>query len=117
MIIVCYHQHHRHRYCRRYHHHRYCRRYHHQCYPHQHHHRRYCRRYCRQLGWALALLPRTPQGARAELTLPLPTRPFPIETTVEFRSQPSHPDEHSTTALQHQLRRELYLLTRRHSGN
>ena len=57
------------------------------------------------------------QGIRAELTLPLPTRPFPIETTVEFRSQPSHPDEHSTTALQHQLRRELYLLTRRHSGN
>lgn len=43
--------------------------------------------------------------------------PLPIETTVEFRSQPSHPDEHSTTALQHQLRRELYLLTRRHSGN
>ena len=76
-----------------------------------------CRRYCRQLGWELALLPRTPQGVRAELTLPLPTRPFPIETTVEFRSQPSHPDEHSTTALQHQLRRELYLLTRRHSGN
>ncbi|PDX85922.1 hypothetical protein CHR60_12955 [Faecalibacterium prausnitzii] len=76
-----------------------------------------CRRYCRQLGWALALLPRTPQGVRAELTLPLPTRPFPIETTVEFRSQPSHPDEHSTTALQHQLRRELYLLTRRHAGN
>ena len=68
-------------------------------------------------GWELALLPRTPQGVRAELTLPLPTRPFPIETTVEFRSQPSHPDEHSTTALQHQLRRELYLLTRRHSGN
>lgn len=76
-----------------------------------------CRRYCRQLGWALALLPRTPQGVRAELTLPLPTRPFPIETTVEFRSQPSHSDEHSTTALQHQLRRELYLFTRRHSGN
>lgn len=76
-----------------------------------------CRRYCRQLGWELALLPRTPQGVRAELTLPLPTRPFPIETTVEFRSQPSHPDEHSTTALQHQLRRELYLLTRRHAGN
>ena len=41
-----------------------------------------CRRYCRQLGWELALLPRTPQGVRAELTLPLPTRPFPIETTV-----------------------------------
>lgn len=76
-----------------------------------------CRRYCRQLGWELALLPRTPQGVRAELTLPLPTRPFPIETTVEFRSQPSHPDEHSATALQHQLRRELYLLTRRHAGN
>lgn len=70
-----------------------------------------------QLGWELALLPRTPQGVRVELTLPLPTRPFPIETTVEFRSQPSHPDEHSTTALQHQLRRELYLLTRRHAGN
>lgn len=73
-----------------------------------------CRRFCRQLGWELTLLPRTPQGVRAELTLPLPTRPFPIETTIEFRS---HPDEHSVTALQHQLRRELYLLTRRHPKN
>ncbi len=30
-------------------------------------------------------------------------------------AQPSHPDANSTTALQHQLRRELYLLTRRHA--
>lgn len=68
-----------------------------------------CRRYCRQLGWELALLPRSPQGARAELKLPLPTRPVPIEATVEFRSSA----DRTPTALQHQLRRELYLLTRK----
>ena len=68
-----------------------------------------CRRYCRQLGWELALLPRSPQGARAELKLPLPVRPVPIEATVEFRSSA----DRTPTALQHQLRRELYLLTRK----
>lgn len=68
-----------------------------------------CRRYCRQLGWELALLPRSPQGARAELKLPLPARPVPIEATVEFRSSA----DRTPTALQHQLRRELYLLTRK----
>lgn len=66
-----------------------------------------CRRYCRELGWELALLPRRPKGVRAQLTLPLPTRPFPIETTVEFRSEAAGP---FATALQYQLRRELYLL-------
>ena len=66
-------------------------------------------RYCRQLGWELALLPRSPQGARAELKLPLPARPVPIEATVEFRSSA----DRTPTALQHQLRRELYLLTRK----
>lgn len=68
-----------------------------------------CRRYCRQLGWELALLPRSPQGARAELKLPLPARSVPIEATVEFRSSA----DRTPTALQHQLRRELYLLTRK----
>ena len=59
--------------------------------------------------WELALLPRSPQGARAELKLPLPARPVPIEATVEFRSSAGR----TPTALQHQLRRELYLLTRK----
>ena len=45
----------------------------------------------------------------AELKLPLPARPVPIEATVEFRSSA----DRTPTALQHQLRRELYLLTRK----
>lgn len=66
-----------------------------------------CRRYCRQLGWELELLPRSPQGVCAQLTLPQPTHPFPIETTVEFCSDAGLS---LTTKLQYQLRRELYLL-------
>lgn len=69
-----------------------------------------CRRYCRQLGWELALTPRAQQGTRAQLTIPLPTRPFPIETTVEFCSG----EAPSGAALEYQLRRELYLLTQKH---
>lgn len=69
-----------------------------------------CRRYCRQLGWELALGSCVPQGARAELTIPLPTRPFPIETTVEFSSGAVP----GSTTLEYQLRRELYLLTQKH---
>ena len=71
-----------------------------------------CHRYCRQLGWELELLPRSPKGVCARLTLPQPTHPFPIETTVEFCSDAglSHP-----TQLQYQLRRELYLLVHRQS--
>ena len=65
----------------------------------------------RFLGGAQAglLLCRSPQGARAELKLPLPARPVPIEAPVEFRSSA----DRTPTALQHQLRRELYLLTRK----
>ena len=71
-----------------------------------------CRRYCRQLGWELTLSPRQPKGTRAELRIPLPTRPFPIEATVELRSE----GEALASALQRLLRRELYLLTSHHSA-